>query len=269
MLIRKFRYKNKYLAASMILLTLSMIISWFFASNFFEIVTMDYTAADPDQSIPKIDMQRNFLHMILTWETFVDSSMYHVIDFLPVLVVLPMLGFFDEFQLYHAYGTQRIQHFFKYQIKTISIYSALSACALCLALTSLYSIAGLFMVRSIDNIGGYASVLPKNFYQSSPFLFFLFMIWTIYFVSFFVLNFLAGTFVIFCHRKWQVLMLVMLICFGSGILSNIASFPALNYYGTFLAFNTDLTTIQAFTPTLIFMILASFILFILRRRELK
>ena len=152
MSIRKFRYKNKYLAASMILLTVSMLISWFFASNFFEILTMDYTAPDLDQSIPKSTIQKSFLESILTWENFVDSSMYHIIDFLPVLVVLPMLGFFDEFQLYHAYGRQRIQHFFKYQIKTISIYSALSACALCVALTSLYSIAGLFMVRSIDNI---------------------------------------------------------------------------------------------------------------------
>ncbi|WP_313508683.1 hypothetical protein [Enterococcus sp.] len=269
MSIRKFRYKNKYLAASMILLTVSMLISWFFASNFFEILTMDYTAPDLDQSIPKSTIQKSFLESILTWENFVDSSMYHIIDFLPVLVVLPMLGFFDEFQLYHAYGRSRIQHFFKYQVQTISIYSVISACALCLALTCLYSIAGFFVVRSIDDIGGYASILPANFYQSSPFLFFLFMIWTIYFVSFFVLNFLAGTFVIFCHRKWQVLILTMFICFGSGILSNIASFPALNYYGTYLAFNTELTTLQAFTPIFIFMMLACVILFILRRREVK
>jgi len=109
MSIRKFRYKNKYLAASMILLTVSMLISWFFASNFFEILTMDYTAPYLDQSIPKSTIQKSFLESILTWENFVDSSMYHIIDFLPVLVVLPMLGFFDEFQLYHAYGTTFFQ----------------------------------------------------------------------------------------------------------------------------------------------------------------
>lgn len=260
MTITKFRWRNKYVLLGCISLTIAMLISWIFASHFFEILTMDYTAPDLDQTLSKIQMQKNFLQTILTWEGFVDSSMYHIIDFFPILIVLPMLAFFDEYQLFKNFGKQRLEDVNRYVVKSITSYAGITAIANCFSLTVLYSVAGLFMSRTLDDIGGYASALPDNFYAKSPYLFFLFMIWTIYFVSFFVLSFLAGTLVYYCNRKWKILVVIMLVCFSSGLLSNLLHLPLINYYSTFLTFNTVYSTTASFLPIVPFSCIALFLL---------
>lgn len=243
------------------ILLASLMISWFFSSYFFEILTMDYQAPDLINS-DKREIQKSFIIGILTWETLVDASMFYLINFLPLIVVLPTLNLFNVKRVNYQIGKNRYLNLSKEIKKKVLYYSFLSAGTASLAFSVFYSIGGLFVYRSIENIGGYSFLYPNNFYINHPYLFFISMVWTIYFAAFFVLSFITCGLVLYYQKVYQVLGILFLICFGVSSLSNIIGLPIINIYSAFTSYNTQLKTYESFVSVVLFGIIGQVLFFI-------
>ncbi|MGE7877333.1 hypothetical protein [Peribacillus muralis] len=105
MLLSKFKIRSRYMALASFLLFGGLTLSWVFASHYFEIMTMDYNA--PDLAGTKEEIRQIAIASISNWEVFVDSSMFHIINFIPVLFILPTLGLFTEKRSLYVLGRHR------------------------------------------------------------------------------------------------------------------------------------------------------------------
>lgn len=267
MTLNRFRFTSHYLIFSSTALFISLAISWMFASNFFEIMfTMDYSA--PDLIGSQSEIRHNFLVSILTWETFVDSSMFYIINYIPVLVALPMLTFFDEWKLTSIYAKNRFESQKRYLAQSVFINSSITSFTIALVFTCYYSIGGLFVHRTLPDIGGFASALPQNFYTIHPYLFFLFMTWTAYFLATFVLCILAASLSVLFEKKYQVLLGVFLISMVLGFLGGFINNKHLDIYQMFLVYNTTKNTFECFISLLPTLLIA-WVVFLLGRKKIN
>ncbi|MDR2833331.1 MAG: hypothetical protein LBV67_06430 [Streptococcaceae bacterium] len=255
MTIPKFRFKNKIIFSGFILLFSLLLISWIFASNFFEIMTMDYNAPDLVQG-NHWDMRMEFLKVILTWENLVDSSMYHLINFMPIFAVIPTLVFFDEKNYLFSFSKNKLKSIKSYLCSSILFYSLLCGFFTSIVFTLFYSLGGVFVYRSLENIGGFLAIFSKDFYVNHPYLVFLIMIWTVFFSASFVLGFLLCTLMILFNKRYQAIIALLTITFSFSVIDSILGLNFLNIYQMFLAFNTIKQTLFIFLPVVPFFILA-------------
>jgi len=256
----KYKIKSKYIPITFIVLIGGLTCSWIFASYFFEIMTMNYNA--PDLVGTKEEIRKNFLIQISTWETLVDSSMFYLINFIPVLFVLPTLGLFAEKRSLYVIGRNRYTSLKKTIYKDVFTYVIISSICVVLSFLFFYSVGGVFVYRSIDNIGGFASILPENFYMNHPYLFFVFMVCTIYFSLAVVFSLLSCALILLTDREYKVILLVLMIFFLYGKIGVYTESIWFDIFASFVAFNSMYSTFEIFIP-LIFLFCISIILLVL------
>jgi hypothetical protein len=258
MLQRKWKIRNRYMLLTMICLGGGLTISWLFASGFLEIMTLDYNA--PDLVGTKQEIMRSFIGQISTWERLVDSSMFYLINFIPVLFILPTLGLFAEKNSLYVFGRHRYSSFKKAIYKDVIQYVLLSSGTVVFSFLLFYSIGGIFVYPSIENIGGFASVFPENFYMNHPYLFFVFMVCTIYFSLAIVFSLLACALILWTDREYKVILLIMFIYFLYGKLGVYTENLWFDIFTSFTAFNTIYSTGETFVPLIILFILSLILL---------
>ncbi len=261
---RKIQFR--YVPITFVILFIALTISWFFSSELFGILTMDYNASDLIGE--KNEIQSAYIYQILTWESLVDSSMFYIINFLPLLVVLPTLSLFDEKKLFFKMAKHKLSNLDKKITITVLKYSLISAVTVSSVFTLFYSIGGLFVHRSIEDIGGFASLFPTDFYPNHPYLFFIIMVWTIYFASSFVLSFISSSIILIVENEYTVLASILFLCMGLSLLSNVVNIPYLNIYDAYVAFNTTNQTHETFYPVIAFFMIGVGI-FIYGKNKLK
>lgn len=254
----KYKLKSKYISLTFVLLIGGLLCSWIFASYFFEIMTMDYNA--PDLVGTKEEVRKNFLIQISTWEVLVDSSMYYLINFIPVLFILPTLGFFAYKKSVYINGRNRYKSLKKAIYKDVFTYVIISSICVVLSFVIFYSVGGVFVYRSIDDIGNFASVLPENFYMNHPYLFFVFMVCTIYLSLAIVFSLLSCALILLTDREYKVIILVLIIFFLYGKIGAYTGSVWFDIFSSFVAFNTLYTTGETFIPLIILFCFSVFLL---------
>ena len=254
MLLSKFKIRSRYMLLTFFFLIGGLTSSWLFASHFLEIMTMDYNA--PDLVGTKEEIRHNFLIQISTWENLVDSSMFYLINFVPILFILPTLGLFSEKRSLYVLGRHRYSSFKKTIYKDIIQYVLLSAMTVVVSFLTFYSIGGLFVYRSIDDIGGFASILPENFYMNHPYLFFVFMVCTIYFSLAIVFSLLSCALILLTDREYKVILFILLIYFLYGKLGVYTGSAWFDIFTSFTAFNTLYSTGETFLSLITLLIIS-------------
>ncbi|WP_340371809.1 hypothetical protein [Peribacillus sp. FSL E2-0218] len=258
MLLSKFKIRSRYMALAFFLLFGGLTLSWVFASHYFEIMTMDYNA--PDLAGTKEEIRQIAIASISNWEVFVDSSMFHIINFIPVLFILPTLGLFTEKRSLYVLGRHRFPLIKKAVYRDVIQYTLLSTFTVVSTYLLYYSIGAIFVYRSLDDIGGFASILPHNFYSSHPYLFFVFMVCTIYLCLAFVFSLLACALVLLLNREYKVLVSVLIIYFLYGKLGVYTQSVWFDIFASFTAFNTMYSTLEAFLPLVLLFIISILLL---------
>ena len=246
---KKFKLFNKLLLVSVLLLLGSMLVSWFFASGMFAILTMDYTAPDLGQGMKK-EIQGTYIWQVMTWETLVDSSLYYLLNFLPLFIIFPALSFFQEKRSLFVLGRHRFQSVKKSLVSSCLTYSFQSALAFSGSCTLFYSIGGLFVRRGLTDIGDFASIFPVGFYERHPYLFFMFMVWSIYFVMACLFSFYACGLALLCHKEYQVMLIILATYIGCNYIGGVTGSKFFGIFNSFGAFNTVYQTHEVFYVTL-------------------
>jgi len=248
------KVKSRYILLNVLFLVGGLALSWGFASHFFEILTMDYNAEDLVGT--KEEIRRNFISQISTWEIFVDSSMFYLINFIPALFILTTLGLFSEKRSLYVFGRNRYKSLKKAIYKDVIQYVLLSTSIVVGSFLIFYSIGAIFVYRSIENIGGFASMLPKDFYSNHPYLFFIFMTCTIYLALAFVFSLLSCALILLTDREYKVILLVVVIYFVYGRIGSYTGSVWFDIFASFTAFNTLYTTVEVFLPLILLFIIS-------------
>lgn len=259
--ILKYRLLSKYVIVNSCLLFICLLISWAFSSGFIEIIFMDYNAPDLIGR-DKSDIQTMLLSQILTWPNFVSSSMFYLINFLPVFFALPILFFLDEKRSFFVLGKSRFSNFPRAIVKSMFTYSLISSLSIVTVFLLFYSIGGLFLTNSLDYIGEYASILPTNFYAQHPYLFFVFMICTIYFSLSFVISMFACGIVLWVDEKYKVIVYTLLLYLFYGLIGSNFDIIYFDIFSCATAFNTLYSTFETFVPLLLLVIITVIITFL-------
>lgn len=267
MLQSKFKIRSRYIVFGFIVLIAGLSISWLFASYFLEILTMDYNA--PDLVGTKREIMGNFIEQISTWENLVDSSMFYLINFIPALFILPTLGLFSEKRSLYVLGRHRYPSFKKSIYKDVLQYVLLSTATVIVSFLIFYSIGGIFVYRSIDDIGGFSSILPDTFYMEHPYLFFVFMVFTIYLSLAFVFSLLSCALILLTDREYKVILLVLAIYFLYGKIGIYTESAWFDIFASFTAFNTLYSTIETFIPLINLFIISLILLVIGVNKTIK
>ncbi len=248
--IDKIRIKDKRIFISIMMLVAILFVSWFFESQFAEVMFfMDYSASDLEGLDPR-SVKEVLLPAIMSWELGIDSAMRYVVNFLPVFAVFPALSFLQERKSYFVLGANR---FFKYRreiIKSIVIYSVRSGFVIAVSFTGLFLIGACFMHPEISNIGGFASIFPDTFYMQHPCLFFLFMTWTVYFAFGIVFGLMACGLSLLFDKEIYILIIPLLLYLGESYIGNLIDFLPLKISESVCAFNTLYSTGEIFIPVI-------------------
>lgn len=246
MKIIKYRLYNRYTILGVLTLFGSLFCSWLFASNFFNILTQDYNA--PDLIGNKREIRQQFLSQILTWEGLIDSSMFYLINFIPILFIIPTLALFNEKRSFFILGKSRFISLKKEIYLSVFYHTIFSAISTVLTLLVFFSIGGLFVHRSLDNIGGFASVFPDDFYQNNPYLFFVFLICSIYFALAISFSYLSSSAILILEKEYQVIAFILVFYLSYGQLGILSSSSFFDIFSSFTAFNTIKNTYEVFLP---------------------
>ncbi|MGO3793043.1 hypothetical protein [Vagococcus salmoninarum] len=245
----KFKLGNKLLPFSIAILLSGMFVSWLFASGLFGVLVMDYNAPDLVQGMESF-IRRTLIWQIMTWEGLVDSSIFFLHSYLPIFIILPTLSLFQEKRSLFYLGRHRVESFSRLMLKSSLVYTFQSAFFFCLSCTIFYSIGGLFVRRGLTDIGDFASIFPVGFYERHPYLFFMFMVWSIYFVMALVFSFLACGLVLLLEKEYQVLLGILAIYHGFNYIGVITSSRFFAVFTSFGAFNTVYQTHEVFYAAL-------------------
>lgn len=252
--ITKHRLFNKYNLFSFITMLIILWVSWAFCSYFIEILTMDYFAPDLDihTQAEAAEARYKYIIGILTWETYIDSSMNYMVYIFPLFALLPVTQFCDELKGYYSYP-YRFKNYKTAVLKGIIIRSFISSLVVIAVYVVFFSVGYIFMTPQLTDIGGYASVLPDGFYQSHPYLFFLFMTFTIYFAISFTFALLGCAVALCTQKKHDVIIIPMLLYLCDAYVIG-GSFGLYKYqiFGSVCAFNTIYTTAETFIPLIPF-----------------
>lgn len=252
--ITKYRLFNKYNLISIIALLIFLFVSWAEASLFIEILTMDYNA--PDLSGTKSEIMTLLLSQIFTWERFIDSSMYYTIYIFPIFALLPIIAFHNEKKLYFQQGFNRFKNYNKSIIKTILTYSVIGGLTISLGFIIYFTIGSFFMTRSIQNIGGYASILPDRFYVNHPYLFFVFLAITMYFTIGFVFGLFGCGISMMVENKYLIIAIPLIVYILDAYIIGGLGFVDLQIFRSVASFNTTLSTFESFIPIIPFLVIS-------------
>lgn len=269
--ITKYRVFNKYTLSSVILMLFILWLSWAFVSNFIEICTMDYSA--PDLAISseaqREEIKYELIVGILTWERYIDSSMTYIVYIFPLFSLITVLPFCDELTGYYSYPA-RFKNIRGDLLKGVFQHSFLGGGIISIIFIIFFSVGAIFMVPQLDDIGGYASTLPKGFYSAHPYLFFLFMSITIYFAIGFIFALLGCGIAIITRRKQDVIIIPMMLYLSDAyIIGGVLGLYKFQIFGSVCAFNTVYSTVEAFIPLIPFLIISAVVLWIaLRKRDM-
>lgn len=260
--ITKFRMFNKYNVISFIVMLIVLWISWAFVSCFIEILTMDYSA--PDLGITSVeeknDVRYRFIISILTWERYIDSAMNYMVYLFPIFSLITVIPFCDELKGYYSYP-QRFGNYKKALIKGILHHSFIGGALISLVFIVFFSIGAIFMIPQIENIGGYASIFPDEFYSKHPYLFFVFMSITIYFSIGFTFGLLGCSIALATRKKHDVIIIPMILYLCDAyILGGMLGLYKYQIFGSVCAFNTTYSTIETFIPLIPFIIISLIII---------
>ena len=245
-MIYKLRIKEKRILISMISLLLLLYVTWFFESEFAEVMFfMDYDAEDLAPNAKSI-----LLDSILTWERYIDSSMRYIINFFPMFSVFPALHFLQERKSYFVLGAHRFNNYKKSIVNSIIMYSLIGGFVISISFTVFFLLGNLFLKASITNIGGFAMIFPDGFYAQNPCLFFLFMAWTIYFLIGFVLALLTCGLALFLDKEIYISIATFVIYIGLSFLGQMFDFLPFKISESVCAFNTLYSTVEIFVPAI-------------------
>lgn len=256
--ITRYRLLNKYNIVSFLSMLLILWISWAFVSHFIEILTMDYSA--PDLGIASkeeaSEARYQFIIGILSWERYIDSSMNYMVYIFPLFSLMTIIPFCDELQGFYSYPT-RFKNYNTALIKGILFHSLIGGIVISSVFIVFFSVGKIFMLPEIDNIGGYASIFPDNFYKDHSYLFFIFMSVTIYFAIGFVFALLGCGVAIATRKKHDVIIIPMLLYLCDAyVLGGIFGLYKYQIFGSVCAFNTIYTTFETFIPLIPFLIIS-------------
>jgi hypothetical protein len=228
-----------------------------FASEFLGIVFMDYSAPDLVQGDKK-EMMMAFLREIMTWPNLVDSSMFYTINFLPIFFIIPILPFYKECRSYFNLGKQRFKKLGNALLKTILSYSLIAAFTTSLTFSAFYSFAAIFVYnrKAFTYIGEFASIFPKDFYSKHPYLFFIFMSFTIYFALAFVFALLGIGISFFVNKEYKIIIIVLAIYHLYGNLGVLTNYLPFKIFNCVTAFNTLYSFFETFIPLILILAVA-------------
>lgn len=259
--ILKIRLLQPCFFMSIIILICVLFISWFFESYFAEIMFfMDYDAPDL-KGVSPLEVKQSLLQDILTWERYIDASMRYVVNFLPIFAILPTIPFLKEVRSYFILGANRFINYRKELMKAIAFYSIRGGIGISIAFVIYFSIGNLFVIPSIDDIGGFASIFPKDFYSQHPYLFFVFMALTIYFVIGFVFAFMACGLILFTEKELFILVIPLAGYFISNYLGYAFNLLPFKISESICAFNTLYSTSEIFIPVIPLLIIDVILLY--------
>nr|WP_139189713.1 hypothetical protein [Evansella caseinilytica] len=252
--INKYRFFNPYVFLSIGSLFIILAVSWAFESHFMEVMFfMDYGAEDLIDA-PAAEIRHNFLFggHILTWESFIDAAMRHLVNFLPLFAIIPVLPFAKERSSYFIFGSNRFASYGRTQFRTILCYALISGLCISVAFSLYFTIGTTYMVPSITYIGEFASIFPEDFYSTHPYLFFMFMTWSIYFTFGFTFGLLTCGIAMWTKKSYYILLLPLLYYLASNYLSAMfQGFLPLELSACVTAFNTLYSTLETFVPLLL------------------
>lgn len=248
--ISKYRIFNSCVIMSIGGLLLVLLISWAFNSSFMEVMFfMDYGAEDLEGTVKEIRHALLFNTNIFTWEMYIDSAMWYLVNFLPLFAVIPVIPFLKEKKSYFVYGSNRFKSYIKTQIFTILKYGLVSGLCISVAFSLFFTIGLAYMVPSISYIGEYTSIFPENFYGEHPYLFFMFMTWSIYFAFAFVFGLMASGVSLWTEKSYYVLLFPMVYYLASNYLSALfLGLLPIHLSACVIAFNTNYSTFKTFVP---------------------
>ncbi len=249
-LIEKKRIISKYVLFSMVIMFIVMFVSWGVVSGFFEVLFMDYSAPDLSSELTKEEIRFIFLDQILVWERLISSSISYIVYFFPLFAVIPVVGLYKERTTIMNMACHREISQKKTYYKMILQYVLIGGLTVSITLLIYFTLFDYFMYPSISDIGGYMDIFPDDFYFNHPYLFFVFMAFSIYF--FISISFaLIGTGVaMITDREYMVLIVPLLVYFSENILFSITRIKELNIFESVLSYNTLYSTGQVFIPVL-------------------
>lgn len=246
--INKIRISQPCFFISMGMLLLVLGVSWFFESYFAEVMFfMDYNAPD---LVGIADAKSILLKSVLTWERFIDASMRYVVNIFPLFAVLPVIPFCFERKIYFIFGAARFHNYGRELYCAILKYSIWGGICISVGFSIYFSAASLFMVPSVNDIGGFSSIFPTDFYSNHPYLFFLFLSVSIYFAVGVVFSGMACAIALYTDKEFYMLTLPILVYIGDSYLGYTIDFLPFKISESVCAFNTLYTTGQIFIPLL-------------------
>lgn len=250
--INKYRLTNKYLLVSMLALFLTLIISWFFQSGFFEIMfQLDYNAPDLGglKSITEIsELRFEYLDQILTWERMIDSSMYYMSFFFPIFALLPTIGFLKERESYLNLGAAKFLSYKRETWKTCFKYGFIGGAGISLTMGVYFTAFTYFLSPALDDIGGFDNIFSEGFYHNHPYVFFMFMAFSIYFAFGFVFALMGCGVALWTDKSYLVLLLPLIFYTVENYISATTQFFPVFISLCVTAFNTTYSTFEVFIP---------------------
>lgn len=266
--INLFRIKNPYFFISLFSLIFCLGVSWFFESNFAEIMFfMDYNAPDLTE-LTKSEYQNIFLESIMHWEIYIDSAFRYIIYFFPLFAIIPTIPFLRERRSYFVFGASRFRSYNKNLIRSLLVYTLEGGFCICLAFVIYFSIGSFFMTPALVDISGFASIFPEGFYSKYPYLFFIFMSTTIYFLIGCVFAGLSCSIALFTDKEFYVMLIPILIYILQYYTYSIFKIHLFHIPASVIAYNSPYTTLENFIPLIPFVILnVLLVLIFLRRRK--
>lgn len=236
-------------------LFLVMLISWAILSGFLEILFMDYSAPDLTKELTKDEIRFLLFDQILVWETLVSSSISYIVYFFPLFALIPIVGFLKERKSIMNMATHREKSLTCTYFKMIYQYALIGGLTVSITMFIYFTVFDYFMYPSIQDIGGYMDIFPDDFYMNHPYLFFVFMAFSIYlFIS--VSYALVGTGVaLFTDKEYMVLIIPLFLYYTEHFISVVTKTMQTNIFEAVLSYNTLYSTGQVFIPVIpVFMV---------------
>lgn len=248
--ITKKRIVSKYSILSATGLLVLMFISWLMLSGFLEILLMDYSAPDLPTDLTKSEIRFVLLDQILVWETLISSSISYIVFFFPLFGILPVIGFVKERTTIMNMACHRVASLQKQYWKMIIQYSLIGGLTVSFSMFLYFTLFDYFMYPSIEDIGGYMDIFPTDFYSNHPYLFFVFMAFSIYFFISFSYALLACGISMFTDKEYLIIVIPLLIYYVQNLLGSLTGKLIFNISESVVSYNTLYSTGQIFIPVL-------------------
>lgn len=243
-----YRICNPYFFISFFALLLCLGISWFFESTFAEIMFfMDYNAPDLTE-LTKTEYQKIFLDSIMHWEIYIDSAFRYIVYIFPLFAVVPTIPFLRERKSYFVFGAGRFKSYNKTLIQAILVYTLEGGLCICLAFIIYFTIGSFFMTPALDNISDFASIFPEGFYSKFPYIFFIFMSMTIYFLIGCVFAGLSCAIALYTRKEFYVLFIPILIYMLEYYTYSLFRLHLFHIPSSVIAYNSSYSTLETFIP---------------------